>query len=694
MISSQTFAARSALDRRLGLYAGWGASAIILTALLTTLLVFAHVPITFAALVALLIGSLVIVLTGECALIFARADHIAARPLAAIILGSVLTSIALVGTVVAMGCTAGQAFVVWSFLVFSCMSVICNRRTLHGRLPLVDLAVMAAIAVIIAVGCRAAAAAVPTLEATGTLPVWIDYYIHGASIANFGDSIAVGRGNILMSGTPLSFYHYGYYQLAAAIMTIVDASGLSLATAILLPLGLFLAAISAYVLATEMAGRRAGLLALAILVIVPDASRYGLANGFFGFQWLLFTNPGSGYGLAACAAALTMLVVWFRTQNLRVLVLAAILLAAVIQLRVHFFIWLAPALLGTVILGLPPARRHTRTLWSLGLVLLAVLLAALATIEPLRNVWLKHSVVVDYLTSVHVGPAPTAYMGLYPRLVETLGQVGGIFAGTALILPAMLGIFVLAYPAALIYAVRTRGWTPIDALPLLLLVVFVLVTLLAPGVKWGDVTEYQHRPFVLLYMVLVIWTSAYVAGSLPSTAERPLWISAGAISIAAAATLLVTTAGIDASAARFEWAKAYHSVPINPGITGAAREIRLNAAAGDIVAVGPVAVDEALADEATQLTSLTGVPIFLARYKLQMMLEGDLRQEAVHRFEVLQKIEASTDFQDVLGRLRANGVTWYVWLGNTGPRFDPERRNAEHADAGAAVYRVGKPSSR
>jgi len=130
-------------------------------------------------------------------------------------------------------------------------------------------------------------------------------------------------------------------------------------------------------------------------------------------------------------------------------------------------------------------------------------------------------------------------------------------------------------------------------------------------------------------------------------------------------------------------------VAINPSIAGAAREIRLKAEAGDIVAVGPVAADAGLVDEATMLTSMTGVPTYLARFKHQTVWGESTRLGAVRRLEFLQGIEASTDLSEVVRRLRENGITWYVWLGKAGPRFDPERRNAAFQDGDAVVYRIG-----
>jgi hypothetical protein len=676
------------LAKGLRLYAGSIATAVVVALLLAQLLSFARVGLSTFALLALAAGALAVVLAGEIALRLARIEQIAARPLFALSLGSVVTSIFLVAAVFVTSATAGQAFVIWGLVVFACTAALGKREACEDAFEWADLVTMAAIGTIIAVGCRAAAEAVPTLEATGRLPVWIDAYIHGTVIANFGDPLATGRGNILLAGVPLDFYHYGYYQLPAAVMGLVPANGLEIATAVLLPLGLFLGAIAVYALASEMADRRAGVLALALLVLVPDASHYGLANGFFGFHWLLFTNPGCGYGLAACASGLATLVIWLRTGNVRALILAALSITAVMQLRAHFFLWLAPAAVGTVLLAMPFARRHAGAIWAFGLLGFAGLVFALLTVAPLQRLWLANSVVVDYIFTVHAGQEPTAYTGLYGRLLATLGAPAAALVGTAMIVPAMLGAFVIAYPLMLTLSVRARGWQPIDALPLLLLIVFVVITLFAPATAWGDITEYQHRAFVLAYTVIAVWTSVYVVRLLPPLAASPLWIALGSTGVATGAVALVTFAGIVPGAPRFNWAKDYYDVPVEAGIVAVARDIRLKSKTGDVVAVGPALADVYLVDPATQIASLTDLPTFLARYKSMISENESVREIAQHRLEVQKKVEAATDPGIAADLLKKEGVTWYVWLGKAGPAFDAQHRTADFATQDVAVYRV------
>jgi hypothetical protein len=670
---------------------GWIASAAILTGFICALLVIAQAPFGFAQGLAILVGVFVVVLAGECVVNIARLDAIAVRPVAAVVLGAIATSLALMGGVLLSGQTAGVVFIAWSLLVAIAAQAVRPWSAPAGRAPVIDLIALAAAAIAVVLWCHKAAGAVSTLEASGRLPLWIDYYIHGAATAKFGDPLAAGRGDISLADVPLTFYHFGFYQLAAAIQTVTGAPGLTIVTAILLPLGLLLAAAGAYVLATELADRRAGVLALAIMLLLPDASRYWLANGFFGFHWHMFATPGAGYGLATAALALAAAAQWQRAGNVRALALSAMLTVALVQFRAHFFLWLAPAMLATFALAQPAARKHWRLLSVAGVVVAVSLMVAAATIEPLQRLWLTSSAVIDYLRFVHTHSGPTHYTGLYAVLTEQLGQVGGIFAGTLLLVPVMLGALTVVYPAALAFAVRARGWQPLDAFPLLLLATGLIVTLVAPRDASGHVSEYQHRPFVLLYMVIAVWTAAYLVQILcRTTLAQPAAVIVGLAGIVGLAAAFSVGAGVDPSTPRFDWSKPLYDVAVNPSLTEVARTIRNNARPGETIAAGPIDAKAKLVDQAIELTSLAGLPVFLARPENQMIEGGIHATTATKRLALLRQIETTTDLAQALERLRANGINWYMWFGKAGPPFDPDRKHAILAEDEAALYRIGR----
>ena len=439
-------------------------------------------------------GMLVVMAAGTVVLTLAGLHGVAAGLPVTFLVGTTATSAALLSLVLVTGVTAGAAFVGWAGVVAVALAGVARKVSWRGRPgDGVDTAVLAALAVLVGFWCRHAAGALPALRATGRLPMWTDYYIHGALIAQFGDRLAAGRGSLSLADNAPGLYHYGSYMPAAALAGVVDLPGLGLATSVWLPLGLLMAAIGSYALAAALADRRAGVIAVAGLGLLPDAASYGFANGFFGFHWVMFTVPGSGYALGSAAAALVLVAEWWRRRALAALVLGLALTALTFQLRAHVFLLLAPALALTLACDTGWARRRGRALAWAGIGAGTVVLALLLVTPALRTFWLERSAVLGFLNFVHQHSHPTAYPDLYRWLVATFGQPAAVPLGTALLIPVALGAWAVVYPAALAAWVWRAGWQTVDLFPLLLLAVFAALALFAPAAPHGDATEYQHR---------------------------------------------------------------------------------------------------------------------------------------------------------------------------------------------------------
>jgi len=643
------------------------------------------------------VGALVVVTSGELLLRLAGLGASPVRVHLAVVCGATATSLAILAGVLVAGFRAGPVFLGWTVIVAAAVIATRHRISWRGRAnDFMDCAVVAALAVLVAFWCRHAAAAIPELKATGVLPVWIDYYIHGATIAQFGSSLAAGRGAIDLVGQPLVIYHYGGFMIAAAIGGFTDLPGLGLACAVLLPVGLLLAALGSYALAATLAGPLAGVIAIAFLALLPDASFYGLGNGFFGFHWLLFTAPGSGYALGAAAVALVSANEWLRNRNRRALALAVALVAAVFQLRAIFLPILLPAF--TMMLACETAivRRHARVFVWLAFGAGALVLVLLPTVSPLRHFWFEHSAVERFLEIVHQRSEPTAYGGLYARHIAGVGKATTVALGTVLLLPVALGGFVVLYPIALIAWIRRAQWQSIDLFPPLLLATFLAVVVLAPMAPNWHIDEYQHRPFVLVYQIIAIWTAVYLCRlvfdqSVAANYARALF----ALVVVSAASILVgLLSGLQPAQPIFAWGKNYFRIPITAGELEAAEFVRRQARPGDVAAVAPVDPTASLQDRAIEFVGLTDMPSYLARPAIQTLLGGRHRRAALDRLAIMGKLAAETDATTAFALMRQSGITWYVQIGGEGPRFDPNRSLAAYAISNATVYRVepGKPA--
>ena len=312
----------------------------------------------------------------------------------------------------------------------------------------VDVLAIVVIAILVAILCHHAAGALPSIQATGIVPVWSDYSIHGTEIAQFGDQHVLGLSSFLLAGQPLVFYHYAPYMLPAAAAGVVNLPPWGLAASLLLPYGVLLMSLAAYAFARMQLGAAAAMIAPAALLLVPDASTYGLRNGFFGFHWLLFSAPGSGYGLAAAFTALTLMAIWRSRQLSACLWLGILVTAAAFEFRAQIFLLLAPAW-QPLSCARPPSCGVTRGLRLVAVAVTAIaVVMCLATWDGARDAWLRFSALRPFLDVVHSGMSPTAYDGAYKAIDGRYGPLVGTTLGVLALIPAALGAFALALPIA------------------------------------------------------------------------------------------------------------------------------------------------------------------------------------------------------------------------------------------------------
>ena len=262
----------------------------------------------------------------------------------AILLGSLATSLVLFIGCVSTGALAAKVFLGWSVVVLSAGAWTLRSGPeveRHDGRRLFWQSWQSSI--LVAIQCHHAAETLPSIQATGIVPVWSDYSIHGTEIAQFGDQHMLGLSSFLLAGQPLVFYHYAAYMLPAAAAGVVSLPPWGLAASLLLPYGVLLMSLAVYAFTRMKLGTAAATIAPVALLLVPDASTYGLRNGFFGFHWLLFTAPGSGYGLAAAFTALTLMAIWRSRQQSACFWVAILVTAAAFEFRAQIFLVLAPA---------------------------------------------------------------------------------------------------------------------------------------------------------------------------------------------------------------------------------------------------------------------------------------------------------------------------------------------------------------
>ncbi len=529
--------------------------------------------------------------------------------------------------------------------------------------------------------CMEPAGAWQVVRSQGVLPLWSDYYFHGGIISQFGDERALGRGSIYLADHPPSFYHFASYGAAAAVAGLLGAPGLPVAASAWLPLGFLAMLAGACALGTRLAGAAGGIAALAAVALLPDASNYGLRNGWFSFHWTLMAHAGAAYALGAAFLSLAFLDRW-GTERLRpALIASALLAASTLLFRAQIFALFMPAWMAAAALCSVRQDRRRPAAWLTIAALGAGAAGMSFALAQLGHWRLGEPALAHFLVYVHTAHEPTAYPGAFAALQSYDNDVLTLGAGIALAVVAALGAFVPLLPVAALLAREKGALRPIDSACGYLLLCWLLLMLFAPTPWHGDPSDLIQRPFVLLYAACAIWTVCFLIRLSP----KPLWpvLVGGAIlalpAIAATADQMARP--------KFRWGAFDAAAKVPPGLVKAAEHLRRHAAPGDIFAVAGLTTGYATFDLPVQLCALSGMPSYLSRPYFEMIKDAPRKQLAAARLAALQEIE-SAEYGSAVQSLRSLGVRWYVVAGERGPRWDPDRGRAAFRAGTVSLYRI------
>ena len=442
-----------------------------------------------------------------------------------------------------------------------------------------------------------------------------------------------------------------------------------MAASVWLPIGFLAMLGGAYALGERLAGAAGGIAAIAAVAIIPDASNYGLRNGWFSFHWNLFAHAGATYALGAAFLSLALL-------ERGKLAASAALAAAALFFRFHIFILFAPAWLATAVAcGIADPMRRRRAGW----LMIALLGGGAGTLSLALlhfNFWrVGEPALAHFLVFVHTAHEPTAYTGWFAALQMYDSDVLTLGAGIALTVVAALGAFLVLLPVAALVARERGALRPIDAAIAYLAFCWVLLLLFAPTPWHGDPSDLIHRPLVLLYAACVIWTLCLAIRMV----RRPLWPAALALAIVALPPIALTAGPM--SKPKFAWGVQDDGVRVTPGLVEAAAYLRQHAAPGEVYVASGLSADYATFDISTQLCSMSGVPAFLSRPYFERIKEGPRRDLVDQRLKAVQSLASVEE-------LRALGVQWYVNTGEKGPPWDPARTAATFKAGSVALYRT------
>ena len=635
-------------------------------------------PLALAAMLAL---ALVVLLTGLLAL---RAVDAAEMPApAAWVLGVFVTMLAVYALLEAFNLPAFTAFAIWAAVVAALGFMVRRYAGAARPVQAAELVALLACGLATVLWCREIAQAPQVLAREGLLPGWIDFLIHGGGISQLGDPRAAGRGSIEMADFPAPLYHYASYILPAVFAVPLDLPGLPLATSIWLPLGFLTMCAGGYALGAALAGPAGAVAALAALTLLPDAASYGLRNGMFGFHWNILATPGAPYAVGFCLLSIALLQRWFREGRRRPLIAGAVLVVGTVVVRVHVFALAFPAMLASAAMATSLVRRRKVISVALAAAAFLLFVAGFYSVVSDAVSALEHS-----LELLHDRMEPTGYTGWYMQVLKSHGARVALPVGIALAYLASLGALVVFYPLSVWLKHRSGRLGAIDLVPAAFLACYLLLMITAPVPQHGDATELTHRPFVVLYAVIAIWTAAgFVSSMVPQgdQAAHRAWLTLLLLAGLALPVLWPQTSALG-RLPRFQWGWKYTPYKVEQGLVQAAAFLRARSRPGDVFAAQDVKLEWVATDSATELTSLTGMPAYLSRPFFHLASGGRREQVARERYGALKRMDGEEDAAAAARRLRELGIQWYVVVGSEGPRWDRGRRHAAFAAGRVSVY--------
>ena len=516
-----------------------------------------------------------------------------------------------------------------------------------------DLLVLLGCAALATFWARQTIGAVPHAVATSIFPAWQDYFLHASEISYLRDYPAFEGHSQYLTAIAQPLYHRGSYALPALMSLLGDMPTLGMATAYWLPIGLFLTICGTYVFGAALGGTLTAIGAVAAVFLVPDASAYGFENRFLSFHWLMQMAAGSGYAIAPVLVALTVIVTAVPARATRAMLVASMLVAASAVFRVHIAMLAGGTLCWLVVLGWRPHITKRALAWTAGAALAgAGVLMWLESVALAPHFFTGRSHPVLFFLSVHTQASDQA--SPYVGWTENRSDTWKVALGFAMMLVAGCGAALGALVAAGPSGVLRRMGTRVGAIPLALVLSSLSVILFVPTPATGDVTDFGHRPFVLVYLVIGALAGAALVRLLAGWTTRRLANG----HVAAVVVGIVAVAGLSApwiygAKVQQRWWPPYALNAMSPDAVAAGAFVRRHSTPGELI----LAASE---DRLAVLVALTERRAYLSRTSLYHLLGGATAEVTDARAGEHAALGAVTSFDQLKSFGAKTGVSWYI----------------------------------
>jgi len=555
-----------------------------------------------------------------------------------------------------------------------------------------DAGVLAALSLLATLWSREALAAMDGAARSGVFHAWDDFFVHASQIVYLRDYAAFSRQSLELAGLPQIFYHRGSYAASSLYSLLSGQTGLQTALCFWLPAGMLLLGMGVYGLASALAGRLAGAAAAIMLFALPDASMYGVHNGFLSFFWLLEIAPASGYGIAIVLTALATFVVGIAASRFALVLLSAGIAAISALFKVHMAVVAAPLFFFLVLAAWnPPRRSHLAAAFAgalLGVIVLAVISEHIhfgphflsGTHDSLKSFSFIHA------------QASSGSAALYSRMTGSSGPLWANAIGTLFLLAGAFGILLPFY--AFVAVLPSRPGLPwqVGAIPCALLAAYLVTIFLLPTPANGDFTEFSQRSFPLVYAVLAAASVAGLGAALSRTRGWGRWPRRTGVvvtAIALGASLVVDwTASAHIQESTLDWGRIHATTSLPVPLCEAARFIREHGRHSDRVLSSD-------GDPEGVVVALSERPAFLSRESVFLSIKGLEGNVAKSRRGLLDGLRTVQSYGGLAEFGEKFGVRWFLLRPGDMPAWPTAVRNrCVWSSGGFRLFDLAGPSAR
>ncbi len=486
---------------------------------------------------------------------------------------------------------------------------------------------------------------------------WMDYFDHAAFTTQLLAPEHLWRfGNYEITNLPAPLYHYVSYLFPAGLASFGSLSSYDAVVSFWTPLGTFLTGLAAYVLAASFGGRIAGLCALISLLVLPDASYYGLKNPWFRYHWLQQIGSAGMYGVACASLSLVFLLEARRNRSWRALA-GLTFGAATFFFKAQLFVVLMPLLVAWLILCYPTFSIAWRIL-----LLQAAFAAALA------------GIVVS--NALHLGPIlepSREYFEHYCKYAASEGEPGFLrttvengavaigrsryyVAATSMVLLSSFGALLAAVPLLCLGAWWKNKLQSVDFVPWLAVAIYTLFLVGLKdnivGVCWWEII---HRPFVWPYFVLMVWCAGKGCVLLRETRVGRRVMNPKTIGAAGVLLLcLPWHMGLNAQQGKMTWRLKCYGLRFPRGLVECGRFVAANSSRNDVI-------QDSRCDEHLVFGALSERRSYLARPALWKESKNPaLPAEIERRRALLEQYKSATTIAAVRQMAAQTGIRWFL----------------------------------